>query len=116
MSRMSATVTLSRKLILERPLVAPDGAGGFARSWEGLGTVWAAVRARSGQERDAGEVTLSRARYKITLRAAPVGSEERPTPDCRFRDGDRVFAIEAVAEADPFGRYLECYASEEVAQ
>ncbi|MBO9472020.1 head-tail adaptor protein [Shimia sp. R10_1] len=116
MSPVVKAVTLSRKLVLERPLAAPDGAGGFARSWETLGTVWAEVQPRSGRSRDGGEMSLSSARYKITLRATPVGSEQRPTPACRFRDGDRIFTIEAVTEADGVGRYLVCHATEEVAQ
>ncbi len=116
MRRAQRAVTLSRKLVLERPQAAPDGAGGFARRWEALGMVWAAVHARSGRERDGGEISLSSARYRITLRASPVGTEQRPTPECRFRDGDRVFTIEAVTEADPRGRYLICHATEEEAQ
>ncbi|GAA6179035.1 MULTISPECIES: head-tail adaptor protein [unclassified Shimia] len=106
-------VTLSRQLVLERAVTAPDGAGGFTHSWEELGTVWAEMRARSGRERDGGDLSLSSAKYKITVRAAPVGTTARPTPDCRFREGARVFAIEAVTEADPQGRYLVCHAVEE---
>ncbi|WP_422050093.1 head-tail adaptor protein [Shimia sp.] len=116
MSPAVKAVTLSRKLVLERPLAAPDGAGGFARTWEALGTVWADVRLRSGRERDGGDMSLSSVRYKITLRGAPVGSQMRPTPDCRFRDGARIFTIEAVAESDGLGRYLICHATEEEAQ
>ncbi|CUH53457.1 head-tail adaptor protein [Shimia marina] len=112
---MSAPVTLSRHLLLERPVAAPDGAGGFSRNWEALGVVWAEMRARGGGERDGGAVTLSAARYRVTLRGAPVGSSLRPTPECRFREGTRVFAIETVTEADDLGRYLTCHVLEEVA-
>ncbi|SMP11406.1 head-tail adaptor protein [Shimia sagamensis] len=111
---MSSAVTLSRRLLLERPLAAPDGAGGFAHTWETLGSVWAEVVARSGRNVDGGAMTLSAARYRITLRGAPVGAERRPTPACRFREGERVFAIDAVTEKDGHGRYLVCHATEEV--
>ena len=53
--------------------------------------------------------------YRIVVRAAPMGSDARPRPDQRFREGARVFAIRAVAEEDAAGRYLVCFADEEVA-
>ena len=81
--------------------------------WQALGTVWAEVKSATGRETAAGEATLSRASYRITLRAAPFGSPSRPLPDQRFRDGPRLFTIEAVTEADPNGRYLVCVAQEE---
>ncbi|MFO7919993.1 MAG: head-tail adaptor protein, partial [Nioella sp.] len=37
----------------------------------------------------------------------------RPTPSQRFRDGARLFHIDAVTENDPGGRFLICYATEE---
>ena len=112
---MSGAVTLSRRLLLERPLAAPDGAGGFAQTWVTLGAVWAEVVARGGRETDGGVISLAAAKYRITLRGAPVGAGQRPTPECRFREGDRVFAIDAVTEKDGQGRYLICHATEEVA-
>lgn len=51
--------------------------------------------------------------FRITVRAAPQGAPSRPTPLQRFRDGARLFAIEAVTEADPEGRFLVCFAREE---
>lgn len=112
---MSGAVTLSRRLLLERPLTAPDGAGGFAQTWETLGAVWAEVVALGGREMDGGVMSLAAAKYRITLRGAPVGAEQRPAPECRFREGDRVFLIDAVNERDGQGRYLVCHATEEVA-
>ncbi len=112
---MNGAVTLSRRLLLERPLAAPDGAGGFSQTWEALGAVWAEVVVRSGREMDGGVMSLSAAKYRITLRGAPMGAEQRPTPECRFREGDRVYVIEAVTDKDPQGRYLVCHTREEVA-
>jgi head-tail adaptor len=106
---------LNRRLVLERAAQVPDGAGGFARDWNALGDLWAAVTARTGRERARDGATLSSVRYRIVVRAAPMGSEMRPQPDQRFRDGDRVFAIRAVAEQDSQGRFLTCFAEEEVA-
>lgn len=106
---------LNRRLVLEQAARAPDGAGGFARDWTPLGSLWASVSARTGRERARDGAVLSSVRYRIVVRAAPVGSAMRPRPDQRFREGDRVFVIRAVAEHDPLGMFLTCFAEEEVA-
>ncbi|WP_322865508.1 head-tail adaptor protein [Aquicoccus sp. G2-2] len=108
-------VTLNRRLVLEAPERLPDGAGGFSEGWTMLGTLWAQVDARTGREKQGEAVPVSNVGYRITLRAAPVGHSMRPQPDQRLRDGTRVFRILAVAEAAPDGRYLTCFAEEEVA-
>lgn len=112
---MSAPIRLNRRLVLERAERVPDGAGGFAESWVEVGTLWADIRARTGRERAGGAVGLSETGYRIVVRAAPHGAPSRPVPGQRLRSASRVFAIEAVAESDPQGRYLTCFATEEVA-
>ncbi len=106
---------LTRPLVLEDLSEVSDGAGGLTRTWVALGTLWAAVTLRTGRQVAQGAASLSRAQYRITVRGAPVGAPSRPRPDQRFRDGDRVFHIQAVAEADETARYLICFAQEEVA-
>lgn len=107
------TPRLNRRLELEAPQRVPDGAGGFAVVWTTLGTHWAEVRPGSGRE-SAGEfLTVSAVPYRITVRAAPEGSDARPRPEQRFREGGRIFRITAVTEHDPAGRYLVCFALEE---
>lgn len=108
-------VTLNRRLVLEKADRVPDGAGGYDESWVALGTLWADLRARSGRDATGEAAHLSRAGYRITVRAAPHGAPSRPVPGQRFRDGSRVLAILAVAETDSDGRYLTCFAEEEVA-
>ncbi|WP_224824544.1 head-tail adaptor protein [Cognatishimia sp. MH4019] len=110
-----STPVLNRKLVLETPASVPDGAGGFVESWQPLGTVWAEVRAGSGREKAGAFTTVSSMAFRITVRGAPVGSEQRPRPDQRFREGTRLFRILAVSESDPRGHYLMCFANEEVA-
>lgn len=107
--------SLSRALVLEARVETADGAGGFEVSWVPMGTLWADVRLRSGREVSRAGAALSRAAYRIIVRAAPPGSPQRPAPDQRFREGDRLYRIEAVADADAAGRYLTCFANEEVA-
>jgi SPP1 family predicted phage head-tail adaptor len=100
----------NRKLTLEAPTRAGDGAGGFVEVWQALGSIWAEVLPRgAGREVEASELKL-----KITIRAAPQGAPSRPTAAMRFRDGDRIYHIDAVTETDATGRYLVCFAKEEV--
>ncbi|NOD34216.1 MULTISPECIES: phage head closure protein [unclassified Ruegeria] len=106
---------LNRRLMLEAPIRSADGSGGYIQTWAALGTLWAEVTARSGTERQIAGVSVSRVGYRIVVRGAPEGSSMRPAPDQRFREGNRRFVIRAVAERDPRGQYLTCFADEEVA-
>ncbi len=106
---------LNRKLVLEGNLRSPDGAGGFTETWVPLGTLWGEVKARTGRERAEAGTPVSTVSYRIVVRAAPVGAPSRPGPQQRFRDGTRVYVIQAVSEHDPEGRFLTCFADEEVA-
>lgn len=108
---MTQPPNLTRKLLLEDPQRAPDGAGGYTETWVALGTLWAEVKSLSG--RLAGD-SVSLQKYRITLRASPEGFASRPRPDQRFRDNDRLYRIDAVAENGPNARYLTCFAVEEV--
>jgi len=106
---------LNRALTLEAPQRVSDGAGGFVESWVPLGMLWAEVTARTGRETAQSGAAVSRMAYKIIVRGAPQGGLERPTAQQRFRDGARIFTIQAVTEADHAGRYLTCFAQEETA-
>lgn len=106
---------LNRPLVLEAPLRAGDGAGGYIRDWQVRGVLWAEVTAGTGRAAADFATTLSRVPYRITVRAAPHGAASRPVAGQRFRDGDRLFQITAVAERDSHARYLTCFATEETA-
>ncbi|MCR9126079.1 MAG: head-tail adaptor protein [Rhodobacteraceae bacterium] len=105
---------LNRPLILEALDRVADGAGGYVENWLALGTLWAQVDARTGRARAEVGQTLGVTSLRIVVRAAPAGSPARPEPGQRFRDGARVYLIEAVAERDATGAYLTCFAEEEV--
>ncbi|OCX67046.1 phage tail protein [Thioclava sp. SK-1] len=107
-------VHLNRLLVLEQAQRLPDGAGGFVQTWAPLGGLWAQVTPGTGVERAGEFVTLASVKMKIVVRAAPEGSPRRPRPEQRFRDGDRVFPILAVASADTACRYLTCFCVEEI--
>jgi len=106
---------LNRKLVLETPVEMPDGAGGFLKGWTELGTVWAQVEGRTGRERVSGGATVSSSAYRITVRATPYGSLQRPGASQRLRGDGTIFVIRAVVDRGTDGRYLTCFADEEVA-
>ncbi len=106
-------VHLRRRLVLERQVAVPDGAGGFAASWALVGYLWAEVAPGAGRAGGAEEYPVARQPFRITVRGAAPGAASRPVAGQRFRDGTRVFAILAVTERDPEGRYLVCAAVEE---
>ena len=105
---------LNRALVLESVARSPDGAGGFIEDWTALGLLWAEVRPGSGSDSFGEERMLSAVPYRIVVRGAPVGSASRPVAGQRFRDGARLYWIQAVTERDPLGRYLTCFAREEM--
>jgi len=107
---------LNRKLILEAPERLADGAGGYSVTWVALGELWAEIKPGTGRERAAEVMTVSTIPFRITVRAAPEGAARRPTPDQRFRAGNRIFRILAVTESDASARFLVCFAQEEVSQ
>jgi len=108
-------VHLTKRLTLEERVESADGAGGFTESWRVVGDLWANMDARSGRVRSGDAVSVSVVRYRIVVRSAPVGSDQRPRADQRFRDEGQVYVIDAVAPHDPAGLYLECWAHAEVA-
>jgi head-tail adaptor len=105
---------LNRALVLEGAAQSPDGAGGFVQTWSAEGTLWAEVLPGSGSDVLGEERMLSAVPYRVTVRGAPAGSPSRPKPGQRFREGARLFLIQAVTERDPAGRYLTCFVREEV--
>jgi len=107
------TPILSRRLTLEDPQRVDDASGGHVETWQALGDIWAEIQSLTGRSKVQHGVDLSLQRYRVTVRATPVGSASRPRPDQRFRDGSRLFLIHAVAEADGAGRYLTCFVQEE---
>ncbi|MBW4708535.1 phage head closure protein [Roseobacter sp. YSTF-M11] len=106
---------LNRKLVLETPVKIADGAGGYVEDWQPLGTLWAQVSARTGRETAQSGAPVSAMSYRIVVRGAPFGAPDRPKPEQRFREGERLFVIQAVAEEDADGRFITCFATEEIA-
>lgn len=106
---------LNRILVLEAPERVADGAGGFVETWVAQGELWADLRMRTGREATGEGGALSRASYRVVVRSAPFGAPSRPVAGQRFRDGARIFNIQAVGEHNGDGRFLTCFAEEELA-
>ncbi|MFC0283048.1 phage head closure protein [Camelimonas abortus] len=88
---------LRRRLVIERAVSAPDGAGGFTASWTEAGVAWAAMRLRRGAEAErAGRRGLDNV-WAVVMRW-----RDDIDGQCRLRDGDRAFAI--LSRGDPDGR------------
>jgi head-tail adaptor len=101
--------------VLESAARVADGAGGFIETWTALGVHWADLRPGRGRAAEGEGLVLARVPWRITVRAALPGSAARPVAGQRFREGQRLFRILAVGEADAGGRYLTCEADEETA-
>ncbi|QDL93082.1 head-tail adaptor protein [Paroceanicella profunda] len=112
MSGAGTRPALRRLLVLEAPERSADGGGGVVVSWEALGALWADVQPVSGRETIIGAREHARVSHRIMVRGAPEGSPARPRPEQRLREGARVFAVHAVSEHDPMGRYLTIWAEE----
>lgn len=106
---------LNRALVLEGVERLSDGAGGYTETWTVLGTLWAAFTPGSGSDVPGEEQILASVPYRIIVRGAAFGSASRPKAGQRFREGARLFSILAVTETDPSGKFLTCFAREEVA-
>ena len=106
-------VNPTRRLVLEAAQRSPDGMGGFAETWVARGTLWADIRPGQGREVADSFVARPEVGLRVFVRGAPVGAPSRPVAGERFREGDRIYPIRAVAEADPRGAWLICFCVEE---
>ncbi len=93
------------RLVLERPVETPDGAGGAVRSYETQTALWAEVAALSSRESFEAAAAGASVTHRISVRAGPDITTRH-----RLRDGARVFRIVALRERP--GRFLEIEAEE----
>lgn len=103
---------LTRKLTLESRAMTSDGAGGTTSDWVALGALWASLRTRSAREYVGAGRQASRVSHQAEIRYLPPDDPARPRPDQRFREGERVYAIIGVSEADDRRERLVCWLEE----
>jgi len=108
-----STPKLNVRLALEGSARQDDGMGGYRTVWQPIGSLWAEMKSQAGRERGAEVGPESVVSWRITVRGARAGDPRRPVAGQRLRMGQRIFVIEAVAERDPAGQSLTCFAREE---
>jgi SPP1 family predicted phage head-tail adaptor len=97
---------LNRRLVLEVPAETDDGAGGVARTYETLTTLWAQVTPVSARDDIVADNLGAVTRFRIVIRArSGIGTRHR------LRDNARVYRIVAVRESAD-RRFIEIDAEE----
>lgn len=98
---------LSERVTIERRTVARDANGGERVTWAVLATRWASVLPLTGRELFAAQSAHSEVTGKIMFRA-PVDVR----PDDRIMHGGKVYAVQAVLDAEAARREIVCMVSE----
>jgi SPP1 family predicted phage head-tail adaptor len=107
---MTAPGKLNRRLVLEEPVIMPDGAGGVIRTYQALTTLWGALVPVSASNVVMADGSGATVTHRITIRTGPEVS-----PRHRFRWGARQFQVVALRDEDGQGRFLQIEAEERTA-
>jgi SPP1 family predicted phage head-tail adaptor len=97
---------LNRRLVLEAPSEVDDGAGGVARSYQAVTTLWAKVTPLTARADVSADSLGAALRFRIVIR-----NRHDVTLRLRLRDGARAFRVIAARESDD-RRFLEIDAEE----
>jgi SPP1 family predicted phage head-tail adaptor len=98
---------LRTQLVLEDPVEAPDGQGGFAISWTERAAVWAMVEPSGGRAALYAGRAAVLSTHRIWLR-----HRDDVKPGQRLRRGVRLYRIDQAEDADGTRRYLIVRATE----
>jgi SPP1 family predicted phage head-tail adaptor len=107
----AATITpgdLDRRLVLQAPAEADDGAGGVTRSYAAVATLWAQVTPASAHADVAADSLGALITHRIVIRAP-----REVTTLHRFADGARIYRVAALRESAD-RRFLEIFAEERI--
>ena len=97
---------LNRRLVLEAPTDTDDGAGGVARSYQAVATLWAKVTPLSARADVSADSLGAALRFRIVIR-----NRHDVTPRHRLREGARIFRVVAARASDD-RRFIEIDAEE----
>jgi len=85
-----------QRIVLESKVLAADGGGGYAESWEPYAVVWAVLEMESGSKPlEAGRPEMRVSGRFIIRRRGDVSVNHR------VRIGARLFGIRAIVDAGP---------------
>jgi SPP1 family predicted phage head-tail adaptor len=107
---MSNPGLLRHRLTLEAPVESSDGAGGVARSYSTVATLWAEVTPVSAAHALEAERLGARITHRIGIRFS-----DDITTRHRFLEGSRIFRIVSLRDRDGRKRFLQIEAEEIVA-
>ncbi len=107
MNKPISASRLNQRLVLQKPVYAQDELGGAMISWQDSDELWAEIVPAQGIERFKNQRIESRQQFRIFIRRF-----EGVKVSHRFRQGDRIFSILSVAEADSQNFGLEIMAEE----
>ena len=102
---------LRSRITLQQQVQTADGAGGFARSWSDVATIWAEILPLNGRELLQAQQLQSSVTHKITIRyrTGVIAAQ-------RFLcESTRAFNIRAVRNVEERDELLEIFAEEGVA-
>ncbi len=107
MSAVPSPSALRRRVAIEAPADAPDGAGGVARGFAPLATVFACVEPLSAAEARQGAALGLKSLWRVTIRA-----RGDLTGGHRASWNGRIFDVLSVRPLDAEGRFEELLCEE----
>lgn len=98
---------LRHPVTLEQAVLADDGVGGHAETWEAVAETYAQIEPVSAEMKFGADQTLETLTHRITLRF-----RDQVASGMRFTKGARTFAILTVHDPDETGRFMVCRTQE----
>lgn len=104
---MTGIGELNRRLTLEEPVETADGAGGAARSYAAVATLWAKVEPVSARYDIVAAGAGGTVTHRIVIRRGPDVSTRH-----RLVEGARIYRVVAVRDEDSDRRFRVIHAEE----
>jgi len=98
---------LRHRMTLEAPIEAPDGAGGFSRSFTPVADLWARIAPGGAREDFVEQRAEQTTSHVVTIRW-----RDDVTKDMRFVHRTRKLHIRSVVDPDERRRFLICQCEE----
>lgn len=102
---------LRHRLTLQQPILMPDGAGGYARTWQNVADLWAKVAPYGHRDALSEQLADQKLRPRVTHRVS-LRWRSGVTTDMRLLFEGRALNIRAVIDVKERGEMLEILAEE----